>query len=803
MTVEIDVIEDGHIEGGEVEAGHAVVFPWFVEAVGLFVFFIMAKWFKLLPYTAVMFILGMVMGIGAVRAGNDDQLSQSISMWINIDSEVLLLVFLPGLLFRDALNVNLHLFEMGLSQILLLAFPMVLAGTCLTALVGYHGLPYGWSWFLSLTFGSILSATDPVAVAALLAEVGAPPRLTMHISGESMFNDGSAIVFFNIFSGMFLYELGIDGIGEQVTLGEGFAMFFQLSLGGVAIGLAFAIGLCCVLYMLDQKLNTENNVVQVAATVTTAYLAFYTSEVSSGCSGVIAVVVCGITTRAFGGGFINDPQMMESFWVLLEHLLNTLLFSLGGCVWGSIIANADDRDAFEGKDWGYLVVLYIYLTLIRFALIACFYPIVSRIGLKSNWQESFFMSFGGLRGAVGIALALAIDNDVRSATDDPEKRALTNKLFGMVGGVALLTLVVNGTLAGPVLKKLGLASSSEATEKIEEHYYRLLRKKTLGEYSMLMTDSRFQSCNYHLIRHHLLGLGDVTDAEFDFARQQASDFDDHNETLKGRQKERKVALANIKTSKLDPPKLEGTETFGEKELRLLFLELLKGAYEVALQEGYLDARVDNGLLHFSLLQSLDFAKDEINRGGPISDWKFTKFSEIAAIDNFAKRISNCMNRATCDREKQRITLLKAFEFQSAHRNARRIFQEEFLDDADDAIAEAAQIILKESEEQEKLASEVLSAIDSDEMQLFVSHYACSILLNKVALLVQKHNKSGAIRDQSANEVLEDVDKCLREVNLCTLDHEEKEEKPIQKAKDPVKETPPEVETLVEGQESRA
>ena len=147
-----------------------------------------------------------------------------------------------------------------------------------------------------------------------------------------MLNDGSAMVFFNIFSGLFLAELNIAGLGEEITLAEGFKSFFRLSLGGVCIGIAFAIALTCVLYILDRRLNTENNVVQVAATVTTAYLCFYTSEVASGCSGVIATVICGIVTSAFGGGFINDSHMMEDFWVLLEHLLNTLLFTLGGCV---------------------------------------------------------------------------------------------------------------------------------------------------------------------------------------------------------------------------------------------------------------------------------------------------------------------------------------------------------------------------------------------------------------------------------------------------------------------------------------
>ena len=95
---------------------------------------------------------------------------------------------------------------------------MVLAGTALVACVAKWVFPYDWSWFLCLTFGSILAATDPVAVSVLLNEVGAPPRLKMHVSGESLLNDGSAVVFFTIFGGMFLSELGIEGVGQDVTV---------------------------------------------------------------------------------------------------------------------------------------------------------------------------------------------------------------------------------------------------------------------------------------------------------------------------------------------------------------------------------------------------------------------------------------------------------------------------------------------------------------------------------------------------------------------------------------------------------
>ena len=84
-------------------------------------------------------------------------------------------------------------FDCAIALHFILYYPQVLAGTVLTAMIGYFILPYGWSWAFCMTFGAILSATDPVAVSALLNELGAPPRLKIHISGESLLNDGSAI----------------------------------------------------------------------------------------------------------------------------------------------------------------------------------------------------------------------------------------------------------------------------------------------------------------------------------------------------------------------------------------------------------------------------------------------------------------------------------------------------------------------------------------------------------------------------------------------------------------------------------
>ena len=246
------------------------------------------------------------------------------------------------------------------------------------------------------TFGSILSATDPVAVSSLLDEVGAPPRLKIHIGGESLLNDGSAMVFFSIFSALFLYEMGIAGIGREIDLAEGFALFFRMSLGGAAVGFAWSLALILLLYILNRRLTASDNVVQVCSTVIIAYLCYYTADAVCGTSGVIATLTCGVLTQAFGSSMINDTEMMSSFWSLVEQLLNTLLFTLGGLVFGGVISGAR-ADYWTSEDWGYLFLLWVLLHIIRYFLVYAFYPLNKRIGLSTNWKECFFLAYGGLR----------------------------------------------------------------------------------------------------------------------------------------------------------------------------------------------------------------------------------------------------------------------------------------------------------------------------------------------------------------------------------------------------------------------
>ena len=303
----------------DVHTPNVVLFPWLAMLIGCAVYYLISRLKVKMPYTAIMFLVGAIMGLCSTENIGSNAVTESTKMWIHIDGEVLLLAFLPGLLFLDSYNTNVYLFKQAISQLLVFAFPMGLCGTILTALVAYFVLPYGWSSDLCMLLGSILAATDPVAVAVLLNELGAPPRLRTHIAGESLLNDGAAVVFFKIFSARFFHEMGVEGVGEEIGWSRGIVLFLRLSLGGAVVGVLFGVLLVIMLFNLNRRLSREECVFQVTGTIAIAYLSYFVSEVLLHCSGILAVVFCGLTTKSFGETVSDLYRMLVTMTLPNTH----------------------------------------------------------------------------------------------------------------------------------------------------------------------------------------------------------------------------------------------------------------------------------------------------------------------------------------------------------------------------------------------------------------------------------------------------------------------------------------------------
>jgi len=510
------------------------------------------------PYTGILLLEGMVMGLIHEATSTQENyqmthfglgtLSESLEMWIRIDPHLLLYAFLPGLLFGDASTLNLLMVKRCFWQCLLLAGPGVLLGSFLTACVAHWG-PYKWDWYLSMMIGSICAATDPVAVVGLLKEMGASSKLTMLIAGESLMNDGTAIVLFTLFLKMYenctygnwilLQDHGSKAVRElldglplndptgmaQVEESLGYSLcdeygicqickegqdhkpeeivqfFFQMAIAAIVTGAAMGLALLFVIGLVP------NSIRQISLTIAASYCAFFVAENNGGMSGVLACVAISVVFAAYAWPSITSHESMHHVWHTIEFLGNTVLFMLSGVIAGALIWNMGQLE-LGMKDVGYLLVFYVALTIIRSLVLLFFYPALSRLGQGVSLKELSVMSWGGLRGAVGIALAIAVFNTPGVNPTDGARL-----MFHSVG-IATLTLLVNGTTCPYLLNKLRLLEPTAGEIALELAMYRVVRVSFGKCHAEMCKRARFSEHNKMAVKMYFNKLLHHQNASF-------------------------------------------------------------------------------------------------------------------------------------------------------------------------------------------------------------------------------------------------------------------------------------------------
>ena len=295
---------------------------------------------------------------------------------------------------QSAFSLSWHIFHRVVIQVLLLA------GVGLIITTGFTGLfvvgMLGWEWHEALMLGALLSATDPVAVVALLKELGGSAKLGTLIEGESLLNDGTAIVLFLVF-----FEFAR---GEELGGGDIVALFFRLALGGPVLGLVWA---WVTIHWVGRVFNDP--VMEMTITLVSAYLLFYTAEFVLEVSGVLAVVVLGACFAAFGKTRISpsSEHAIHVIWETFSYHGNTLVFLLTGV----IMVKKVNLGELSGSDWGSLFALYAMLHIIRALMVMMLFPLLRRIGYGMDYKSATMLVWGALRGAVSLALALIVSLD--------------------------------------------------------------------------------------------------------------------------------------------------------------------------------------------------------------------------------------------------------------------------------------------------------------------------------------------------------------------------------------------------------
>ncbi|XP_074582072.1 sodium/hydrogen exchanger 8-like [Curcuma longa] len=668
------------------------------------------------PYTVALLVLGV--GLGSIEYGTNidlGKLGAGIRLWANIDPNLLLAVFLPALLFESSFLLEVHQIKKCMMQMLLLAGPGVLISTfCLGAAVKVT-FPYGWDWKTSLLLGGLLSATDPVAVVALLKELGASKKMNTIIEGESLMNDGTAIVVFQLF-----YQIVM---GQSFNVGEIIEFLSKVSLGAVAMGLAF--GIASVIWL---GFIFNDTVIEITLTLAVSYIAFFSAQDVADISGVLAVMTLGMFFAAFARtAFKSDSQRsLHHFWEMVAYIANTLIFILSGVVIADAIFHNESHFERHGSSWGYVMLLYVYLQLSRILVVGCLYPFLQYFGYGITWKESIILIWSGLRGTVALALSLSVKRN----SDNLNQTILTQELgilfLFLTGGVVFLTLIVNGSTVQFLLHCLGMDKLS--TEKIRVLNYAKyeMRNKALESFGDLRDDEELGPADWPTIIRHITSLNNSDEGQ--------------------------IHPHNVGEGE------SYLQTMNLRDIRVRFLNGVQAAYWGMLDEGRITQFTAN-----LLMQSVDEAMDLV-ASAPLSDWKglkssvhFPKYYRFLQMRRFPQRL---VTYFTVERLESACYICAAFL--RAHRIARRQLHD-FLGES--VIATA---VINESNEEGEEARKFLEDVRlafPQVLRVVKTRQVTYSILKHLSEYVQNLEEAGLLEEKETfhlNDALQtDLKKLLR------------------------------------------
>lgn len=422
------------------------------------------SWFRRIPYTLLLVIVGLGLAFVNVRL-------------VNLSPELILEIFLPPLLFEAAWNIRWRDLKDSLLPVGLFAV--------LGVIISIVGVAFPVSQFtglslpVALLLGASLSATDPVSVVALFRELGAGKRLTTIMEGESLFNDGVAVVAFLLLVGI---PLGVSEFSVPATISR-FSIFVGV---GVGVGCLVGYGISYLTQRFDFPL------VEQSITLVSAYGTYLVVEELGG-SGVIGVVTVGLILGNFGSRIGMNPRtrlIVSEFWEFLGFFVNSIVFLLIG-----------DQINFSsiGKNFDLILISIASVVLTR-AIVIYGLGNLSNLfgGTPLNWRQLTVLWWGGLRGGVSIALALSVPVILQGRQE----------IIDAVFGVVLFTLLVQGLTTQFFLKKLDLVGDQPQRQEYSES---LARRTALNRVINYLEnterspeiDPEFYRYQQHLVRGEL------------------------------------------------------------------------------------------------------------------------------------------------------------------------------------------------------------------------------------------------------------------------------------------------------------
>jgi CPA1 family monovalent cation:H+ antiporter len=343
-----------------------------------------------------------------------------------VSPDLILLAFVPALVFQASLTVDLSALRRVLAPVALLATAGVAATVVVIGVLAHAflGLPLADAMLL----GAVLAPTDPIAIVSVLRRQHAPARLAALLEGESLLNDGTGVAVFA--------ALAVSIGSGAPSAGDVLSRFAIETAGGAAIGLAVgALGVALLRAFTEPQ-------VEILVTLMIAYGGYLAADLL-GASGIIAVVVVGIAVAGTGRRLQLHSEELTDFWAVLAFVLNAIVFLLIG----TALPAHRLLDA-AGMTVGAFLLMVAARALPVYGLLLLADPRARRI----PWRWRHLAFWAGLRGALSVALALSLTGNPRV---DPRVPTLAY-------GVVVLSLLVQGGLAGTVAQRLRISGTDTA-----------------------------------------------------------------------------------------------------------------------------------------------------------------------------------------------------------------------------------------------------------------------------------------------------------------------------------------------------
>lgn len=389
---------------------------------------LVARRFKV-PYTVALVVAGLALGRTAFLHPPP------------LTKELLYAVFLPGLVFEAAFSLEFKKFWQNKLTINALAVPGLVVAIGLTSVLlvplanGLHFID-GFEWKHALVFAALIAATDPIAVVSLFKSLGAPKRLGVLVEGESLLNDGTAVVFLSMILTL--------ATGGEMSLVSAVLDFVRVVGMGILIGAAVGYTVSEIIHKVDDPM------IEITLTTIAAYGSFVAAE-HFHFSGVIATVVAGMLCGNYAARTGMSPTTrvaVASFWDYLSFALNSVVFLLIGF---------EVRIESLLHAWQPILAAYVAVTIGRTVVIYGVTGLLGRTQEKVPASWTPVLVWGGLRGSLSMVLALALPHDM------PFRELLVTMTFGVV----LLSILVQGLTMGPLLRRLGLLERSDEQGQYE------------------------------------------------------------------------------------------------------------------------------------------------------------------------------------------------------------------------------------------------------------------------------------------------------------------------------------------------